>query len=129
MSGVDVQSMPELAEDQVLDSLIETFNARLVQAESREHYIGNLTTRVRIGEHEYLTLPTIRLTVACSKAELERARATMFATYLLQLGRESARDLWMQVWPVPGEDGWETMEFKEWVTSDIEFKRKHGEGA
>lgn len=121
MSGVDLQSMPELAEDQVLNSLIETFDARVIQAETKEHYIGSLTTRVRMGEHEYLTLPTVRLVVACSKAELERARATMFATYLLQLGRESAREIWTQVAP------WEGKEFMAWVKLDIEWKRNNGE--
>jgi hypothetical protein len=123
MSDVDLNSIPELGEDQVLNSLIETFDARLIQAESRENYIGNLTTRVRMGEHEYLTLPTVRLTVACSKAELERARATMFATYLLQLGRESARQLWKQVAP------WEGEEFMAWVKLDVEWKQQQGERA
>jgi len=121
MSGVDLQSMPELGDDQVLASLIETFDARLIQAETRDHYIGSLTTRVRTGESEYLTLPTVRLVVACSKAELERARATMFATFLLQLGRESARELWRQVAP------WEGETFMSWVKLDIAWKREQGE--
>lgn len=123
MSDIDIQSMPALAEDEVLTSLVETFDARVVQAETKNHYVGNLTTRVRTGEHTYLTLPTVRLTIACSKAELERARATMFATYLLQLGRETARSLWQQVAP------WEGPEFMSWVKLDVEWKKTRGEHA
>lgn len=121
MSGVDIQTLPELGNDEVLESLISTFNARLVQADTAEHYIGNVTTRIRLGEHEYLTLPTVRLTLACHKAELERARATMFATYLVQLGRDSARNLWKQA------AQWEGSEFMSWVKLDVLTKQQKGE--
>ncbi|WP_163557545.1 hypothetical protein [Halomonas sp. NO4] len=123
MTDLALDTMPEMSEDETLNSLLETFNARLLAAESKDHYIGNVTTRVRIGEHEYLTLPTVRITVAAHKAELERARATMFATYLLQLGREQARELWKMAAP------WEGQHFMAWVKLDIEWKRANGEHA
>lgn len=119
---VDISSMPELADDAVLNSLIETFEARIIQAETTEDYIGNWSTRVRIGEDEYITLPTVRLVFACNKAELERARATLFASHLLQLGRESARELWKQAAP------WEGRQFMEWVRLDVEWKKAQGGG-
>jgi len=120
---VALDTLPQLAGDQTLQSLIETFNARVIQAESEEHYIGNLTARVQVGESEFVTLPTIRLVYACHKAELERARATLFASYLLQHGRESARELWKQAAP------WEGPQFMAWVREDIEWKRANGEAA
>lgn len=123
MSSLSINTMPELSGDAALQSLIETFDARVIQAETKAAYIGNLTQRVKIGEDEYLTLPTVRLTIASGKAELERARATMFATHLLQQGRETARALWQQVAP------WEGKEFMAWVKKDIEWKRAQGEAA
>ena len=123
MSSLSINTMPELSGDAALQSLIETFDARVIQAETKAAYIGNLTQRVKIGEDEYLTLPTVRLVMACHKGELERARATMFATHLLQQGRETARALWQQVAP------WEGKEFMAWVRLDIEYKRANGEAA
>lgn len=123
MPSVNLQSMPWLGGDDAIQSLVDTFNARVVQAETDHHYIGNLTFRVQIGEGEFLTLPTVRLVYACHKAELERARATMFASHLLQQGRETARALWQQVAP------WEGKEFMAWVKQDIEWKRANGEAA
>ncbi len=123
MSDINMQSMPVLGDDKVLESLIETFNARVIQAETETHYIGNLTFQVQVGESEFLTLPSVRLVYACHKAELERARATLFASHLLQLGRETARALWKQVAP------WEGPEFMSWVKLDIEWKRANGEAA
>lgn len=115
----DIEMLPELSGDQTLQSLIETFNARVISADSKEHYVGNMTARIRTGEDTYLTLPTVRLHYACHKAELERARATLFASHLLQQGRETARALWMQVAP------WEGREFMAWVKADIEWKRSN----
>ena len=123
MSSLNLAGIPALADDATLQSLIETFNARVIQAESKEHYIGNLTARVKVGEDDYVTLPTVRLHLACHKAELERARATMFASYLLQQGRETARELWKRVAP------WEGQAFMGWVKQDIEWKRANGEAA
>jgi len=119
----DIQNLPELSGDQTLQSLIETFNARIVSAESKEHYVGNMTAKVQVGESDYITLPTVRLEYASHKAELERARATLFASHLLQQGRETARELWKQALP------WEGAQFMAWVRKDIEWKRKAGEGA
>lgn len=121
--SLDISSMPELAGDAALQSLIETFDARVIQAETEAEYIGNLSTRVRVGESDYITLPTVRLVFACSKAELERARATMFASHLLQQGRETARELWKQAAP------WEGKQFMGWVKLDIEWKRQQGEAS
>jgi len=118
VTDIDHKSLPGFEDDSALDRLIETFDARVVQAESRESYVGNLTTRVQIGESEYLTLPTVRLTFASHKADLERARATMFASYLLTLGRETATELWKKAAP------WEGKEFMDWVRIDVTWKRK-----
>ena len=123
MTSLNLATMPQLAGDQTLQSLIETFGARVIQAETAEEYIGNWTTTVRIGEDEYIKLPTVRLVFACGKAELERARATLFASHLLQQGRETARDLWKRALP------WEGAEFMAWVREDIEWKRDNGEAA
>jgi len=123
MTSLNLASMPELAGDQTLQSLVETFNARVIQAETEAEYIGNWTSTVRIGESEYLRLPTVRLVCACGKSELERARATLFASHLLQHGRETARDLWKKALP------WEGQEFMAWVRTDIEWKRANGEAA
>lgn len=119
----DIQNLPELSGDQTLQSLIETFDARIISAESKEHFVGNLTARVRIGEDEYITLPTVRLEYASHKAQLERARATLFASHLLQQGRETARALWKQAAP------WEGEQFMRWVRVDIEYKRAQGAAA
>lgn len=118
MTDINYKSLSGFEEDDALDSLVETFNARIVQAESKEHYIGNLTTRIQIGKEEYLTLHTVRLTFAAHKADLERARATLFATYLLTLGSESATELWKKAAP------WEGKGFMAWVREDVAWKRK-----
>lgn len=123
MSSLNLAGIPDLADDAALQSLIETFDARVINAQSKEHYVGNLTARVRTGESDYITLPTIRLTYVSHKAELERARATLFASHLLQQGRETARAIWQQVAP------WEGPEFMSWVKLDIEWKRANGEAA
>ena len=119
----DIEMLPELSGDQTLQALIETFDARVISADSKEHYVGNMTARVKTGEDEYISLPTVRLHYACHKAELERARATLFASHLLQQGRETARALWKQVAP------WEGPQFMAWVKVDIEYKRANGEAA
>ncbi|WP_299312995.1 hypothetical protein [uncultured Halomonas sp.] len=123
MTRLNLATMPQLSGDQTLQSLVETFNARVIQAETEEEYIGNWTSTVRVGESEYIKLPTVRLVFACGKAELERARATLFASHLLQQGRETARELWKQAAP------WEGSEFMAWVKADIEWKRANGEAA
>jgi len=116
-------TMPELSGDQTLQSLVETFNARVIQAETDAEFIGNWSTTIRVGEDEHIKMPTVRLVFACGKAELERARATLFASHLLQQGRETARDLWKRALP------WEGPEFMAWVKLDIEWKRANGEAA
>ena len=118
MTDIDYKGVPGFANDSVLDSLIETFNARLIQAESREHYVGNLTLTVRLGQEEYLTLPTVRIVVASRKDQLERARATLFASYLLRLSQEQARETFIKA------KAWESEEFMAWTKVDIEWKRK-----
>lgn len=118
MSDIDYKSLPGFTEDSVLDSLVETFNARLVQAESKEHFVGNLTITVRTGEKDHITLPTVRLVTAAHKGNLERARATLFAAYLLRLGREEARRIFTAAMQ------WESEEFMGWTRLDIEWKRK-----
>lgn len=118
MSDIDYKSLPGFAEDSVLDSLVETFNARLVQAESKHHFVGSLTLQVRIGEDEFITLPTVRIITASHKGELERARATLFASYLLRLDRDTARDQFVAAMQ------WEAKEFIGWTRLDIEWKRK-----
>lgn len=123
MTSLNLASMPELSGDQTLQSLVETFNARVIQAETDAEYIGNWTSTVRVGETEHIRLPTVRVVFACGKAELERARATLFASHLLTQGRETARELWMRALP------WEGPEFMSWVRADIEWKRSNGEAA
>jgi hypothetical protein len=123
MPSVNFNDLPELAGDDAIQSLIDTFNARIVYAETETQYIGNMTATVQVGEDEFITLPTVRLMFACHKAELERARATMFATYLLEKGRETAIDLWKRAAP------WEGKRFMEWVRLDIQWKRANQEAA
>ena len=116
---IDIRNIPELADDETMNALVETFNARLDSAETEHHYVGNWTPCVKIGpeDDDKIRLPTVRLVYACHKAELERARATVFAAHLLQCGRDEARSLWLQVEP------WESAEFMRWCREDIEWKR------
>jgi hypothetical protein len=118
MSDIDYKSIPALAEDQTLDSLMETFNARLLMAESNEHFVGNLTVTVKIGPEEFVTLPTVRLVTAANKVELERARATLFASYLMRQSREEARRLFVAAKQYEG-DSWIA-----WVKLDVEWKKR-----
>ena len=125
-NDVDLQTLPELGDDAVLQGLISTFNARVIHAETEAAYIGTLSTRVKLDDPEgdtHLTLPSIRLVVACSKAELERARATQVAHYLIGLGKESATELWHRIAAGEGRA------FMAAVKRDVEYKRKHGEMA
>src|SRR5690554_6250434 len=87
--------MPELADDPTFQALVATFNARLINAQTQAEFVGTMTLRVRVGETDFITLPTVRLITAENKAALEQARASLFATYLMQLTREQARYLWM----------------------------------
>lgn len=114
---IDLRDIPALADDAALNALVETFNARIEAVDSKHHYVGNWTPTVKIGADEYVTLPTVRLVYACHKAELERARATVFAEYLLQAGRNSARDMWLKT------KDWESADFMAWCREDIEWKR------
>lgn len=118
MTDIDYKGIPGFTEDSTLESLMETFNARLVQAESREYYVGNLTLTVKTGENESVTLPTLRLVTASHKAELERARATLFAAYLLRLDKAQARRL------LDSAALHESDEFIGWTKIDVAWKYK-----
>lgn len=116
---IDIRNLPALEGDATVESLMETFNARLLYAESASEYVGNWTPCVKVGprDADVVQLPTVRLAYACHKAELERARATVFASYLLQVGRDEARALWLKA------VDYETPEFMAWCRQDIEWKK------
>jgi len=118
---IDTRTLPELEQDETLQALVDTFNARLISAESEHSYVGNWTPCVKLGEAqgETLTLPTVRLVYACEKAELERSRATLFAAYLLKQEKTQARALW----DAASEN--EAPEFMRWTLEDIKWKRSH----
>ena len=117
MTRLNLATMPQLSGDQTLQSLVETFNARVIQAETEEEYIGNWTSTVRIGESEHIKLPTVRLVFASGKAELERARATLFASHLLQQAPRPAPPVEGQARPAPAEIRLSPGREASWVTS------------
>jgi hypothetical protein len=91
--------IPEIENDNAVQTLIETFNARLVMAHNKTHFYGELNTRVQYGSDNFITLPPVFFSIACAKDELEReAIPSMFAYWLIQnpdrvqtVGRGAAR--------------------------------------
>ena len=79
--------------DETINRLIETFNARLVSWETRTHFQGALGMRVKVAEDQYYDLEPIFTNCPVHKAELEEVRAELFAAALLKLSRETAAEL------------------------------------
>lgn len=118
MTDLSLTEIPELEGDENLQQLIDTFDARLVAAQTKHHYVGTVSSSVRIGEDDYIRLPSVRLTLCVHKAELERARASLFAAWLIRQSQEEAR----RVWKLAAQ--WEGKEFMAWVREDVEWKRQ-----
>lgn len=80
-------------DDDTLNHLIETFDARVVSWETKTHFQGALGMRVKMGDEQYFDLEPIFLNCPVHKAELEEVRAELFAAALLKLSRETAAEL------------------------------------
>ena len=111
------KQIPELAADETLQTLIDTFDARLVSAQNKTLFVGDLNTRVKVGVDEYVTLPAVRIAMVERKDRLEEARASMFAYWL---AHRSASD---QAKYGKGAAEHESAEFIAWVKRDFVFFR------
>lgn len=111
------KQIPELADDKTLQTLIDTFDARLVSAQNKTLFVGDLNTSVKVGPDEYVTLPAVRIVMVERKDRLEEARASMFAYWL---AHRSAAD---QAKYGKGAGEHESSEFIKWVKRDFVFFR------
>jgi hypothetical protein len=118
-----MDALPEFFDDvskETIQTLIETFDAKLVRAQNDTHFVGVLDFRVQYGEDKFIKLPAVNIIHVEHKANLERARATMFAEYLINYQAKHGTEWMSKLAKKVGQYEGDT--FIGWVRIDYKWK-------